>query len=313
MAGLVVLAVALFVLPDRGWDSSTRPSRRAEARLSAEAARIAGHEARVHCDAEGEAVGIVQHADGLAEVGGTNAFTPEICFRLHRVTEGDEGPFSQTARRSPRLRTRRAPPRRIGRRRHELLRVPERGLAGAGSPLGADRGLDMRQQLADNATFARSASDYPCRASAATAAASTSTRATTDSPRRGRGRGEGRQRVDRNDLECAACVAPSTTGGVGQRDAPEPAPAHTHQRSPGSRPSGLHSGRGVERSLPASLLKARNSSVITAQTVCEPTSSGPVEQQPSRKKPVTGAFEQGSSSPPTTFTSGSRLIDRSVT
>ena len=104
-----------------------------------------------------------------------------------------------------------------------------------------------------------------------------------------------------------ACVAPSTTDGAtpassasSQRD------AQTHQRSPGCRPSKPHSGRGVERSFPAARLKTRNSSVITAQTVWLPRSSGPVAQQPSRKKPVSGAVEQGWSSPPTTLTSGSR-------
>jgi hypothetical protein len=164
VAGLVVLAVALFVLPDRGWDSLDEAEQaRAEARLSAEAARIAGHEARVHCDAEGEAVGIVQHADGLAEVGGTNAFlTPEICFRLHRVTEGDEGPFSQTARAIAVL-------------AHEAWHLrgeSDEGVTScyafqSGVSLGERLGLSartaarmMRQQLADNATFARSASDY---------------------------------------------------------------------------------------------------------------------------------------------------------
>ncbi len=164
VAGLVVLAIALFVLPDRGWDSLDEAEQaRTEARLSAEAARIAGHEARVHCDAEGEAVGIVQHADGLAEVGGTNAFlTPEICFRLHRVTEGDEGPFSQTARAIAVL-------------AHEAWHLrgeSDEGVTNcyafqSGVSLGERLGLSertaarmMRQQLADNATFARSASDY---------------------------------------------------------------------------------------------------------------------------------------------------------
>ena len=82
VAGLAVLALVLFVLPDRGWDGlDEAEQRRTEARLSAEAGRISGHAARVHCDAEGEAVGIVQHADGLAEVGGTNAYlTPETAF-----------------------------------------------------------------------------------------------------------------------------------------------------------------------------------------------------------------------------------------
>ena len=136
---------------------------RVEERLSAEAARIAGHEARVHCDAEGEAVGIVQHADGLAEVGGTNAFlTPEICYRLHRVTEGDEGPFSQTARALAVL-------------AHEAWHLrgeADEGVTNcyafqSGVSLGVRLGLSertaermMRQQLADNATLARSSPDY---------------------------------------------------------------------------------------------------------------------------------------------------------
>ena len=164
VAGLAVLALALFVLPGRGWDGlDDAEQARTEARLSAEAGRIAGHEARVHCDAEGEAVGIVQHADGLAEVGGTNAYlTPEICFRLHRVTEGDEGPFSQTARALAVL-------------AHEawhLRGVSDEGVTNcyafqSGVRLGERLGLSertaarmMRQQLADNATLARSASDY---------------------------------------------------------------------------------------------------------------------------------------------------------
>jgi hypothetical protein len=164
VAGLAVVAVALFVLPDRGWDSLDESEQaRTEARLSAEAARIAGHVARVRCDAEGEAVGIVQHADGLAEVGGTNAFlTPEICFRLHRVTEGDEGPFSQTARAIAVL-------------AHEAWHLrgeADEGITNCyafqtGVSLGQRLGLSertaarmMRQQLTDNATFARSAPDY---------------------------------------------------------------------------------------------------------------------------------------------------------
>ena len=164
VAALAVLAVALFVLPDRGWDSLDEAEQAGtEARLSGEAARIAGHVARVHCDAEGEAVGIVQHADGLAEVGGTNAFlTPEICFRLHRLTDGDEGPFSQTARAIAVL-------------AHEawhLRGASDEGVVNcyafqSGVVLGQRLGLSertaarmMRQQLADNATLARSAPDY---------------------------------------------------------------------------------------------------------------------------------------------------------
>jgi hypothetical protein len=166
IAVVAVLAFVLFVLvPDRGWDGLDEDERaRTEALLAAEAGRIAGHEARIHCDARGEAVGIVQHADGIAEVGGRNAYlTPEICFRLHRLAfEGDEGAFSQTARAIAVL-------------AHEawhLRGVADEGVTNcyafqSGVGLGRRLGLSertaarmMRQQLADNATFARSAPEY---------------------------------------------------------------------------------------------------------------------------------------------------------
>ena len=80
-----------------------------------------------------------------------------------------------------------------------------------------------------------------------------------------------------------ACVAPSTTAGAQPASwASSQRAAHTHQRSPGESPGKPHSGRGVDRSLPAIALNSRNSAVITAQTVWLPTSSGPVAQQPSR-------------------------------
>ncbi len=164
LAALAVLALVVL-LPDRGWrglDAETRA--RTEARLSAEASRIAGHEAHVRCDAAGEAVGVVQHADGLAEVGGTHAvLTPEICHRLHRLAfEGDEGAFSRTARALAVL-------------AHEAWHLRgerDEGVANcyafqSGVELGRRLGLSeetaarmMRQQLVDNATFARSAPEY---------------------------------------------------------------------------------------------------------------------------------------------------------
>jgi hypothetical protein len=166
IAVLAALAFVLFVLvPDRGWDGLDAEERaRTEELLSAEAGRIAGHEAVVHCDARGEAVGIVQHADGIAEVGGRNAYlTPEICFRLHRLAfEDDEGAFSQTARAIAVL-------------SHEAWHLrgeTDEGVTNCyafqtGVSLGRRLGLSegtaarmMRQQLADNATVARSAPEY---------------------------------------------------------------------------------------------------------------------------------------------------------
>jgi hypothetical protein len=155
----------LILLPESGWRGlDEKDQRRTEARLSAEAARIAGHDARIRCDGQGEAVGIVQHADGVAEVGGTNAFlTPEICYRLYRLAfKGDEGAFSQTARAIAVL-------------AHEawhLQGVGDEGVANcyafqSGVELGRRLGLDestaarmMRQQLAENAVQARGAPAY---------------------------------------------------------------------------------------------------------------------------------------------------------
>ena len=169
LEGVVVVAALAFVLlvlvPKGGWDGLDGDDRaRTEALLSAEAGRIAGHEARVHCDARGETVGIVQHADGVAEVGGRNAYlTPQICFRLHRLAfEDDEGAFSQTARAIAVL-------------AHEAWHLrgeDDEGITNcyafqSGVSLGRRLGLSdgtaarmMRQQLADNATFARAAPEY---------------------------------------------------------------------------------------------------------------------------------------------------------
>ena len=166
LAVLGIVAVVLFVLvPGGGWRSLDESEQaRTEALLSAEAGRIAGHEARVHCDAEGKAVGIVQHADGVAEVGGTNAaLTPAICYRLHRLAVDDEeGSFSQTARAIAVL-------------AHEawhLRGVRDEGVVNcyafqSGVALGQRLGLSeataarmMRQQLAENAIVAGSSPEY---------------------------------------------------------------------------------------------------------------------------------------------------------
>lgn len=166
VAVLTALAVVLLVLvPERGWRGLDRADRtQTEALLSSEAGRIAGHAARVHCDAKGEAVGIVQHADGVAAIGGTDAYlTPEICYRLYRLAfESDEGSFSQTARAIAVL-------------AHEAWHLrgeTDEGIVNcyafqSGVALGRRLGLSpgtaaqmMRQQLADNGTFARFAPDY---------------------------------------------------------------------------------------------------------------------------------------------------------
>jgi hypothetical protein len=166
VAVLGALAFVLFVLvPDRGWNGLDQAEQaKTEALLSSEAARIAGHRADIHCDARGEAVGIVQHADGIAEVGGVNAYlTPDICYRLYRLKfKHDEGAFSQTARAIAVL-------------AHEAWHLhgeTDEGITNcygfqSGVALGRRLGLSegtaarmMRQQLADNAIYAQSAPEY---------------------------------------------------------------------------------------------------------------------------------------------------------
>src|SRR5712672_2861151 len=99
-----------------------------------------------------------------------------------------------------------------------------------------------------------------------------------------------------------SCVAVSTTfGAMPASKACCHLAAHKHHLSPALRPGKSYSGTGVERSFPASLEKARNSSVITTQTVWEPKSRGAVLQQPSRKNPVTGDSEHEHSGSPKTF------------
>ena len=166
VAVVVAAGVALFVLlPEQGWRGLERRQQlRAEGLLAREAAAIAGHEVDVRCDAKGEAVGVVQHSEGLAEVGGRSAYlTPAICFRLHRLAyEDDEGSFSQTARAIAVL-------------AHEawhLRGVRDEGVTNcyafqSGVELGRRLGLTeataaamMRQQLAENAIYGRSAPAY---------------------------------------------------------------------------------------------------------------------------------------------------------
>jgi hypothetical protein len=104
LAGLAVIAglAALLWLADNrsGWDGLDA-STRAEAarRFSDEASRIAAKPVTIHCDESGDYVGAVQHADGVAAVGGNLAYlTPDRCLDLYRLAFRDEVRWSQTAR-----------------------------------------------------------------------------------------------------------------------------------------------------------------------------------------------------------------------
>ena len=104
LAGLVLiggLGLLLWVADGRtGWTGLSAAARaEATARFSAEASRIAGKPVTIRCDESGRHVGVVQHADGSALVGGNVAYlTPERCLDLYRLAFKDEVRPSQTAR-----------------------------------------------------------------------------------------------------------------------------------------------------------------------------------------------------------------------
>jgi hypothetical protein len=101
LAVFAALAAVAWIVDSRsGWGSLDGDAKLAAVeRFSGEASRIAGKPVSVGCDEAHDYVGYVQHADGIAIVGGDRAYiTPEICFALYRLAfEGDEE-GSQTAR-----------------------------------------------------------------------------------------------------------------------------------------------------------------------------------------------------------------------
>ena len=153
----IVGAILFFASRPRGWDAVPEANQaRAEALFSREASKIAGHPARVSCDTSGDFVGFTQDADGLAFVGGTNAYlTPGICNTLYQLA------FKHRVHSFPR--TGRA----IAVLAHEawhLQGVRDEGLANcfafqSGVQIGVELGLSekearamMREQLATNAS-----------------------------------------------------------------------------------------------------------------------------------------------------------------
>jgi hypothetical protein len=104
LAGLGViggLALIFWLVENNtGWnalDANTRAE--ATARFSDEASRVAAKPVTIRCDESGDYVGAVQHADGIAAVGGNLAYlTPERCLALYRLAFKDEVNGSQTAR-----------------------------------------------------------------------------------------------------------------------------------------------------------------------------------------------------------------------
>jgi hypothetical protein len=100
--GLIAALVLIFWIVENrtGWnglDSSTRAE--AAARFSQEASRVAEKPVAIRCDVSGDYVGAVQHADGVAVVGGDLAYlTPERCLDLYRLAFKGEVRSSRTGR-----------------------------------------------------------------------------------------------------------------------------------------------------------------------------------------------------------------------
>jgi hypothetical protein len=159
------LGLAIWFVESRtGWDSLDRETRiEAADRFADEASRIAGKPVTIYCDESGDFVGAVQHADGVAIVGGDHAYlTPERCLDLYRLAFEDEVTGSQTGRAIAVL-------------AHEAWHL--RGLSDEGTTecyalqsgveLGRRLGLSegrarqlMRQQLTENALRARGSFEY---------------------------------------------------------------------------------------------------------------------------------------------------------
>jgi hypothetical protein len=166
LGGLAVVALILyFAVRPSGWDSvSSANQAKTEAALSREASRIAGHPAQITCDDSGQQVGYVQDADGVAEVGGDQAYlTPAICDTLYQLAYKDRvQSFPRTARAIAVL-------------AHEawhLKGVRNEGLANcygfqSGVEIGQHLGLSerraramMREQLATNVSDSQSNVQY---------------------------------------------------------------------------------------------------------------------------------------------------------
>ncbi len=163
----VISALALivwFVESRTGWDALSGDTRaEAVARFSEEASRIAEKPVTIRCDESRDYVGLIQHADGVAAVGGDRAYlTPERCLDLYRLAFKGEVTSSQTARALAVL-------------AHEAWHL--RGVADEGTTecyalqsgvdLGRHLGLSedtarqmMRQQLVENALRGAGSSEY---------------------------------------------------------------------------------------------------------------------------------------------------------
>jgi len=98
---IALLGITVWLVEARtGWNGVDGEARIAAVeRFSAEAGRIAGKQVTIRCDEARDYVGFVQHADGVALVGGDRAYlTPEICLDLYRLAFDGEVASSRTGR-----------------------------------------------------------------------------------------------------------------------------------------------------------------------------------------------------------------------
>jgi hypothetical protein len=98
---IAVLAAAIWIVESRtGWSSLSGETRAAAVkRFSEEAALIAEKRVSIRCDEARDYVGAVQHADGVAVVGGDLAIlTPEICHDLYQLAFEGKTTGSRTGR-----------------------------------------------------------------------------------------------------------------------------------------------------------------------------------------------------------------------
>jgi hypothetical protein len=101
VAVIVALAAVVRVADrPRGWEALDADAKAAaEVRFSEEASRVVGRDVAIRCDESGDFVGAVQHADGVAEVGGRLAYlTPDRCLDLYRLAFEGKVVDSQTGR-----------------------------------------------------------------------------------------------------------------------------------------------------------------------------------------------------------------------
>ena len=165
VAVIALLALAVWWVESRtGWDSVDGEARLAAVeRFSEEAARIAEKRVTIRCDEARDYVGFVQHADGVAIVGGDRAYlTPEICNDLYRLAFRDDVSGAKTGRAIAVL-------------AHEAWHLRGEGDEGrtecyalqSGVELGMRLGLSeerahqlMRQQLTENAGRGASTAEY---------------------------------------------------------------------------------------------------------------------------------------------------------